>query len=215
MENNQDVERGEELGKFYEVQLSETDQKLKNDVILALEKAPMLDAENIYVEVKDGIVFLEGQVTSNDRKDAAEKVADNLMGVLSVENHLSVFGKSASASKDAFLVNRQVKNQEVIEECLSCFQRCSLCLNHCLTMGGKHSEVNHIKSLMECSELCSFSAKMMLLEAEIAYGVGQLCAKTCEDCADSCKSIDPNDETMAKCIEACMKCAEACRNMEN
>lgn len=215
MENNQEFERGDELGKFYEVQLSETDRKLKNDVLLALQKAPMVDAEDVNVEVKDGVVFLEGFARSQDGKEAAEKVVLNLMGVLSVENHLNVSGKTISASKDAYLLNRQIKNHHAITESLNCFQKCTICLNHCLNMGGEHARAEHIKTLMECSEICSFSAKLMLLEGDLAYGVGQLCAKACENCADSCKNIDPNDETMSACIEACMKCADACREMEN
>lgn len=215
MENNQDVVRGEELGKFYEVQLSESDQKLRNDVLVALQKAPMVDAEDVNVEVKDGVVFLEGFVRSQDRKEAVEKLALNLMGVVSVENHINVSGKTMSASKDAYLLNRQIQNHDAITETINCFQKCTTCLNHCLHMGGEHSSAEHIKTLMECSEICNFAAKLMLMEGDLAYGVGQLCARACEVCADSCRSVDPNDETMAACIEACTKCAEACRGMED
>lgn len=213
MENTQDANQGRELGKFYRTQMSETDRKIHNDVLVALKKAPMIDASRIEVAVKDGVVFLDGYVADIDKREAATKVIENLIGVEGVDNCLEV--QHEKLKEQVVNQEHKVQNEKTIEKCLSCYQRCVLCLNHCLQRGGEHSSPDHVKKLLECAEICNFTSKLILMEAEISYGVGQLCAKACEICADSCQSLDPNDEVMAACIESCVKCAEACRSMDS
>lgn len=48
--------------------------------------------------------------------------------------------------------------QQGINECLSCHSVCLQTVTHCLQMGGKHAEVNHIQLLLACAEVCQTRA---------------------------------------------------------
>lgn len=49
-----------------------------------------LDAHRIDVKAKDGVVTLQGNVTSRDQADLAEKVAGQVKGVNSVQDQLTI-----------------------------------------------------------------------------------------------------------------------------
>lgn len=48
--------------------------------------------------------------------------------------------------------------QECVDECLSCYATCVATIAHCLALGGKHAEADHIKLLADCARICSTSA---------------------------------------------------------
>ncbi len=58
-----------------------TDRQLKDDVTSELRWEPSINAEQIGVEVKDGVVTLAGQVDSYAEKWNAEKAAERVSGV--------------------------------------------------------------------------------------------------------------------------------------
>lgn len=67
-----------------------SDDRIKDDVCEALEHHPEVDASDIEVDVKDGMVILKGNVEDRRQKRMAEDVIDQLQGVHDVKNELSI-----------------------------------------------------------------------------------------------------------------------------
>ncbi len=67
-----------------------TDTQLQRDVLDELKWEPSVDAADIGVSVKEGIVTLTGHVTSYAEKYAAERAAKRVYGVKAVANELDV-----------------------------------------------------------------------------------------------------------------------------
>jgi osmotically-inducible protein OsmY len=76
--------------KVIEKPRGETDSELQRDVMDELAAQPNVDASQIRVSVKDGIVILSGHVNSYVEKYAAEKAAKRVSGVKAVVNELEV-----------------------------------------------------------------------------------------------------------------------------
>lgn len=97
-----------------------------------------------------------------------------------------------------------------IENCLACYQEClSTAMNHCLEMGGKHTEPVHFKLMMACAEICRTSAHLMLIGTEHHKHACRECAEICRQCADDCERVGG----MEACVAACRRCAESCEKM--
>lgn len=67
-----------------------SDSQIRQDVIDELEWEPSVDARNIGVAVKDGVVTLTGTVSSYSEKLRAERAAERVHGVRAVANELEV-----------------------------------------------------------------------------------------------------------------------------
>jgi len=102
--------------------------------------------------------------------------------------------------------------QECIDRCRSCQEICLETVNHCLAMGGRHAEADHIRMLLACAEICDTSARFMLLGSKHHTLTCEVCAEVCEACAKDCERFS-DDETMQQCAEICRRCAESCRQM--
>ena len=103
--------------------------------------------------------------------------------------------------------------QACIQACLNCHSLCTQTVTHCLSMGGKHSEVSHIRLLLDCAEICQTSANFMLRGSELHARTCQVCADVCRRCEEDCERIGPDDSQMKECAEACRKCADSCQRM--
>jgi osmotically-inducible protein OsmY len=79
-----------------------TDAQLQQDVIAELNWEPSVNAAQIGVEVKDGIVTLAGHVSSYAEKYAAERAAQRVSGVkaLAVEMNVNLPGSSKRIDAD-------------------------------------------------------------------------------------------------------------------
>src|SRR5450755_1909737 len=79
-----------------------TDAQLQQDVIAELNWEPSVNAAQIGVEVKDGIVTLAGHVSSYAEKYAAERAAQRVCGVkaLAVEMNVNLPGSSKRNDAD-------------------------------------------------------------------------------------------------------------------
>lgn len=106
-----------------------------------------------------------------------------------------------------------VSVQDCIDACVACYQDCLKCLNHCLIMGGVHSHVNHITTMIECAEICKTSSTLMSLKGKFSYEICQVCARVCDACEASCLTIGSDDSMMLDCAESCRRCADTCRSM--
>ena len=67
-----------------------SDERVKDDVSESLERHPDIDASEIEVSVKDGIVTLSGSVDHRRSKRLAEDLIDTIGGVKDVRNELTV-----------------------------------------------------------------------------------------------------------------------------
>lgn len=77
-----------------------TDIDLQRDVLDELRWEPSVNAANIGVSVKSGVVTLIGHVSSYAEKYAAEKAAKRVHGVLGVANEIDVKVRGASKRTD-------------------------------------------------------------------------------------------------------------------
>lgn len=66
-----------------------SDESIYEDVCVMLSRSPDVDASDIEVSVKEGIVYLKGSVTDRDSKKMAELEIENVSGVIDVQNLLS------------------------------------------------------------------------------------------------------------------------------
>jgi hypothetical protein len=98
-----------------------------------------------------------------------------------------------------------------IDECQSCHEICVETITHCLSMGGKHVQADHIRTMMDCAQICATSADFMLRGSTSHAEVCSICADVCDQCAQSCDAID--DAEMKRCADQCRRCAESCREM--
>ena len=110
-------------------------------------------------------------------------------------------------------VKAEKNMEQCIADCFASFSATTKCLSHCLEKGGKHAEKAHVQLMMECAEMCKMSMGLMLSNSQFAFEHCQLCAKVCDQCADSCAALEHGSTVMADCVKACKKCAESCRSM--
>lgn len=82
-------------------------------------------------------------------------------------------------------------------------------MNHCLVMGGKHTEPAHFRLMLNCAEICQTSANFMLSGSGLHHITCKACAEVCRLCAESCEAVGEMEE----CVKACRTCAESCSKM--
>jgi hypothetical protein len=102
--------------------------------------------------------------------------------------------------------------EKCIQECLDCYSQCMNTVMHCLKMGAKHSEPNHIKTLLDCASICRTAADFMLRNSLQHRKICRICAEVCNSCAQSCEQIGGSDQMM-KCAEICKSCQESCEKI--
>lgn len=91
-----------------------TNEQLQRDVMDALLWEPLLNAAEIGVTAKDGIVTLTGVVDTYPKKLAAEKAAKNVYGVKAVAEEIEVK-----------LSNNQRTDTDIAAACVDALQWCS------------------------------------------------------------------------------------------
>ncbi len=97
-----------------------------------------------------------------------------------------------------------------IEDCQECHAEClETAMHTCLEMGGRHTEPEHFRLMMDCAALCETAANLMLSRSAFHHQLCALCAEVCDACALSCEEIGG----MEHCVELCRRCATSCRNM--
>lgn len=100
-----------------------------------------------------------------------------------------------------------------IENCTNCRNACLETIDHCLRMGGKHADADHLRLMMDCAEICSASASFMLRGSPFHTYTCGVCAEVCARCAEDCERLAGEDSTMQRCAEVCRRCAESCQQM--
>ena len=102
--------------------------------------------------------------------------------------------------------------QECIRNCTECRNTCLQTIAYCFSMGGKHAETAHLKSLLDCTETCAASASFMLRGSDLYAHMCSICSEACERCAKSCEQF-PDDVQMKACAQICARCAASCHEM--
>ncbi len=67
-----------------------SDQSIYEDVCDMLLKSPDVDASEIEVSVKEGVIYLYGSTSDRRSKKMAELEIENISGVLDVQNFLTI-----------------------------------------------------------------------------------------------------------------------------
>ena len=98
-----------------------------------------------------------------------------------------------------------------IELSLDCHRSCEQTVVHCLAQGGAHATRDHIRLLMDCSEICALNGDFLSRGSDFHRQSCQACAIICEECAEDCRKFD--DPIMRSCAELCRSCAESCREL--
>jgi hypothetical protein len=106
--------------------------------------------------------------------------------------------------------NKEPKMLECIDACQVCHDIClELAMTHCLRLGGKHVEEEHLRLMINCSEICQTAANFMISNSSMHAVVCAACAEVCDSCADSCERVGD----METCVQVCRRCANTCEEM--
>lgn len=101
---------------------------------------------------------------------------------------------------------------DCIKQCQECSDVCQNTLyNHCLPMGGEHTEAQHVKLMIDCIQVCMSAADFMNRKSPHHDAICAVCADICQECAESCDRIGGKE--MEHCAEVCRSCAQSCREM--
>jgi hypothetical protein len=66
--------------------------------------------------------------------------------------------------------HRNTKTEECIKACVECHHVClEMAMTHCLPLGGKHTEPDHFRLMMNCAEICQTSANFMLSGSDLHH----------------------------------------------
>lgn len=103
-------------------------------------------------------------------------------------------------------------NHQAIEDCTECAQVVKSTIEHCLSLGGKHAEEEHIAMMRECAAICQKTANDISRKAADIEAICKACAEVCEACDHECRSFD-HDHAMTACADACKKAAASCNAM--
>ena len=106
-----------------------------------------------------------------------------------------------------------LERRECIAECTACHTICTETVQHCLSLGGEHASPQHIRTLLDCAQVCQTSADFLTRDSEFHASTCAVCAEICRACEKECRSMARGDELMKKCADACANCAESCDRM--
>ena len=99
---------------------------------------------------------------------------------------------------------------QCIESCRRCDLIClSMATGHCLHMGGRHVEPEHLRTMVVCARACALAAEVMTTGSSLHRQVCATCADICDACISTCRDLD----RMELCIDACKRCKEDCEAM--
>jgi hypothetical protein len=116
----------------------------------------------------------------------------------------------ASTPKECAVASSNRPLDECIEHCLDCHRQCQQsAMQHCLPVGGRHTEPEHFRLMLDCAEVCRSAAVLMMNDSPFHHALCGVCADLCERCAESCRTLDG----MEDCAAACERCAGSCRQM--
>ncbi len=102
--------------------------------------------------------------------------------------------------------------EQCIKDCESCNTICWESMSYCIDMGAKYADPSHLRSMMDCAEICKTCADFMLRGSEMYQPTCTACAEVCDRCEQSCMQFG-DDSQMKACAAICRRTAESCRTM--
>ena len=116
----------------------------------------------------------------------------------------------ARATTDSGSTILDAMMQSCIDECQKCHVTClSMATGFCLLKGGVHATQAHIRTMLDCAQICATTADFMARGSAHHVAICQLCADICDACARSCTGM----AGMETCLATCRACAKSCRDM--
>jgi hypothetical protein len=81
--------------------------------------------------------------------------------------------------------------QRCIQNCLDCHRVClQMAMNHCLELGGQHTEPKHFRLMLNCAEICQTSANFMLTGSDLHKLIAQAdLRRLCPDLRGVCPEL--------------------------
>jgi hypothetical protein len=86
-------------------------------------------------------------------------------------------------------------------------------MEHCLGLGGKHAQGDHIRLFLNCAQICRANADFMLTGSPFYHLTCAACAVLCAQCADSCEAVGPDDAVMLACADTCRRAEATCKEL--
>lgn len=112
----------------------------------------------------------------------------------------------------AFAVLKKDETKACVDACLDARRACIETAVHCLTLGGRHAEMQHMGLLVDCAMVCQTAADFLMRGSDLHALTCSTCAVVCRKCADECARF-PGDDALSDCAKACRRCAEECEAM--
>lgn len=100
-----------------------------------------------------------------------------------------------------------------IKLCQDCHAVCTQMVGHCLKLGGRHAEPDHIRLLLDCAQICETTTQYLLRGSSLHERMCGLCAEVCRQCEDNCVQVAGKDQIVKECVEMCRRCADSCERM--
>jgi hypothetical protein len=91
----------------------------------------------------------------------------------------------------------------------TCADTCYETFVYCTEQGGDHVESEHLQCVIDCAEMCTFTANFVARGSEHSDRLLQVCAEICKACEESCEEFG-DDERMKACADVCRECYEHC-----
>jgi hypothetical protein len=103
----------------------------------------------------------------------------------------------------------------LLDEAATCAQTCLACADACLAEDAVPALTHCIRLNNDCADVCETLTRLLyrLLgpNTGVQRGMIELCAMTCEQCADECDRHAAHHLHCRLCAETCRRCAEQCR----
>jgi hypothetical protein len=96
--------------------------------------------------------------------------------------------------------------------CHECHDECVRLVQHCLSLGGPHADVDHIRTVLDCADICRTSEDFLHRGSPLHHHICEACAEICTICGEDCDRFG-DDAEMKRCAKVCHRCADECRAM--
>jgi hypothetical protein len=98
------------------------------------------------------------------------------------------------------------------QACADCHQYCIETIVYCRQHGGLFAEADHLRTLLDCAELCQMTTDFTLRGSDLCPALWAICAEAADRCALSCDRLGDDRQTRG-CAAAARRCAIVCREM--
>lgn len=105
-----------------------------------------------------------------------------------------------------------LQNKTLMDALNNCAAACNHCAIACLEEQDVKMLAKCIKLDLDCSDICSLTAKLLARGSEHAKHLLKECVEVCNACADECEK-HAHMQHCKTCTEACRACAKACSEL--